>query len=479
MLQEVVKNKNIYLFSFIVSFVSVLIAAWLGIFTRPLSHFAFFWPANAILLGLLICFPNFRNVATFLGSFFAYLLADLSTGSSLVISLVLTIGNYISVGLSLILFLYFKNYSSCSKLSCYRHICPYFFSLVIASGLSSLFVVLVLPYVPDNFLNANSFLDSLLNWWSAELFNYATVLPILTSFPKHKVDYTSTQNWNLTKIIYLSLPLVFIIISMILTLQFFSYSALLYPLLALVWAANVYRFFTLTLICSVLGLTLYHSLSTLNFYIESNYVLHPMISIRIGLLIIIVCALIVGIIHTYHRRLYEEINYLTHFDRLTHAMNRQSFLKACQRLIKSKRQYPLSFVKIEIDQLQKIHDQYGSVTVDQVLENFSKIIRKKLRSEDLFCRIGNDEFMLLMQKLSLAEVVVIAQRIQAEIKNIDVQTEENKYVNITISLGISHCQVTEQIHIEQAISYADKALHQAKMQGNNQLNIHKNIVSAL
>ena len=478
-IRENIKSNHTYLFSFIVSFLVIFSAAWLGIFTRPFSHFAFFWPANAILLGLFICYPNLKKSAVVLGSFIAYVLADLITGSGWLLSLVLTIGNYISIGIAFFLSLQFTKYFTHFKPNYYFNIYPYFLSILIASAISSLCMIITLPYVPDNFLIMGSFFSSFLNWWSAELFNYALVLPIIMSFPRHNLGYFSVQDWTFGKWLSFILPLILIALSVVLTHKFFSEGALLYPLATLIWAATVYRFFTLAVISSIVGLTLYHSLSDLNFYTINQYTVHPMISIRIGLLIMILCALVMGVMNMYRKRLYEEVNYLRHFDSLTQAMNRESFLKTCQSLIKSKRQYPLTFVKIEIDQLAQIHEQYGLSIGDQLLKNFAKEIQQKLRTQDLFCRIGTDEFMLLIQKLPIEEGIYIAKRLQEEIKNLEIETEDGETLNISISLGISHCPITEKIHIEQAITYADKALLQAKMQGFNQLNIHKHIVAAL
>ena len=86
--------------------VVVFFACILGIFTRPLSYFSFFWPTNALLLGLLIRFPSLKNFGGILGAFIDYMGADLVTNNTLLITLGLTLSNFVAVFSGLFFFDY-------------------------------------------------------------------------------------------------------------------------------------------------------------------------------------------------------------------------------------------------------------------------------------------------------------------------------------------------------------------------------------
>ena len=79
----------------------IFVCCLLGIFTRPIAYFAYFWPANAVLIGLFLRFKRLRNVGGWLGAFIGYMSADLVTGNHLELTLALTIANFMTVGVSL------------------------------------------------------------------------------------------------------------------------------------------------------------------------------------------------------------------------------------------------------------------------------------------------------------------------------------------------------------------------------------------
>lgn len=75
---------------------SILVACLLGIYSRPLGFMAAFWPANAILLGLLLRHPELaRRPGSWLYALLAYVAADLLTGSTLFTALTLNLANLI------------------------------------------------------------------------------------------------------------------------------------------------------------------------------------------------------------------------------------------------------------------------------------------------------------------------------------------------------------------------------------------------
>ena len=75
----------------------VFVACLVGIYSRMPGTLAAFWPANALLLGLLVRFPSAASVSTWLAAAVGYLAADLATGSTLVKAALLNSANLVGV----------------------------------------------------------------------------------------------------------------------------------------------------------------------------------------------------------------------------------------------------------------------------------------------------------------------------------------------------------------------------------------------
>ncbi len=78
---------------FILFTIIVSICCFIGIASRPLSFLAFFWPANSVLLGLLVRYPQTRKLGTFLGAYTGYVIADLIQGTPFLLTIILTTSN--------------------------------------------------------------------------------------------------------------------------------------------------------------------------------------------------------------------------------------------------------------------------------------------------------------------------------------------------------------------------------------------------
>ena len=73
----------------------IFVCCLLGILTRPIAYFAYFWPANAVLIGLFLRFPQLRNLGGWIGAFIGYMSADLVTGNHFELTLALTVANLV------------------------------------------------------------------------------------------------------------------------------------------------------------------------------------------------------------------------------------------------------------------------------------------------------------------------------------------------------------------------------------------------
>lgn len=466
------------LFSFMaISFVIMLLASWFGILTRPLSYSAFFWPANAILLGMFMRYPHMCHPATLFGAFAGFMLADFTTGTYVVLSLVMTSANLISVLSCFYICNYLISMIKKEELeNSTQASYPYLISTLSGSFLSAVFASAILPHVPHTFLSADQPILNLISWWSGELFNYVLLVPILISFPSwekigQRIHAIAKSHLQLSDLQHV-LPLSAVIFSCVLTHYFFAPGALLYPLATLMWAATYYSLFNMSVMTTIVVLTMYHSLSLQYMHnVDTNF-LYPMFSVRIGLIILAITTLYICIMNINRRRIFKEVEYLADHDSLTEALNRRSFIKHAQKSLGREKNYPISILMLDMDHFKKLNDNYGHQAGDLALKHFAAIVRNNLRLDDLFCRIGGEEFVLMIRQTEMLDVLSIAERIR---ENVEITPFEHngEKIALSVSIGIRHIsELHPEIQLEHLLRDADEALYAAKQHGRNQVRIY-------
>lgn len=188
-----------------------------GIFGRPLAFLSIFWPANAILLGMLLRFPHLNNMGGWFGAFSGFMLADLLTGNYFILTLFLTIANLINPFVTLIFIRLFKlNYKEYNKGLTFL-----FLFLISSFGgclISSIFAVLTIPHIPNTFMEMDRIWIDFDMWWTGEILNFVAFLPIILAIPrKRDIQGYLVEKKNQSLNLQNSFPLLAVIMSVTLT----------------------------------------------------------------------------------------------------------------------------------------------------------------------------------------------------------------------------------------------------------------------
>ncbi|MBF0203088.1 MAG: GGDEF domain-containing protein [Desulfamplus sp.] len=171
------------------------------------------------------------------------------------------------------------------------------------------------------------------------------------------------------------------------------------------------------------------------------------------------------------KRLERELTQLATMDSLTGIINRRFFMERAEEEISRAVRYnhPITFFMMDIDHFKNVNDTYGHHAGDVVLKNVSQICLDSLRLNDLFGRIGGEEFAVLLPETPLEHAKIVAERIRQSIEkvrwNIDGIT-----VSCTMSIGISQLQRNSK-GLHQLMKAADDALYDAKNSGRNCIRI--------
>jgi len=111
-----------------------------------------------------------------------------------------------------------------------------------------------------------------------------------------------------------------------------------------------------------------------------------------------------------------KIEYLSYHDQLTGAFNRRYFEGAMKRLNHSEN-LPITLIMIDVNGLKLINDAFGHTMGDKLLKTASQYIQSACRNEDIFSRIGGDEFVLLLPQTDTEVAELIMKRIYQEMSD--------------------------------------------------------------
>ncbi|KZN33932.1 hypothetical protein N474_18750 [Pseudoalteromonas luteoviolacea CPMOR-2] len=147
-------------------------------------------------------------------------------------------------------------------------------------------------------------------------------------------------------------------------------------------------------------------------------------------------------------------------DQLTSLHNRLSLDLWLKNAMLSKA--GMSVLAIDIDHFKSINDVHGHRAGDEVLKELASVMRGNARADDFICRVGGEEFLVFLPKVSLGEAVDAAERLRKQV----LEHTMPKGIQVTVSIGVSHW-LNNESSIERAIELADQALYRAKRTGRN------------
>lgn len=129
------------------------------------------------------------------------------------------------------------------------------------------------------------------------------------------------------------------------------------------------------------------------------------------------------------------------------------------------RRYPFSVITVDIDHFKRINDEYGHAVGDEVLKYLAKHMQDSSRPDDLVCRTGGEEFILLLPETDANVAYKAAQRLNARVAN---EISPSIGRPITLSLGVA-CWPCANMSIAEVMKSADQALYAAKQAGRNRV----------
>ncbi len=153
-------------------------------------------------------------------------------------------------------------------------------------------------------------------------------------------------------------------------------------------------------------------------------------------------------------------------DPLTGCYNRREFVSQLKRNIAGviRHQNDLSLFMFDLDHFKKINDTYGHQAGDKVLQEISSLVKKNMRTNDIFARYGGEEFIAILPETDKIKAMELADRLRSKIAK-KIITYNNDKIKITASFGVA--QMDRCADMEKIIQDADTMLYKAKLNGRN------------
>jgi diguanylate cyclase (GGDEF)-like protein len=165
--------------------------------------------------------------------------------------------------------------------------------------------------------------------------------------------------------------------------------------------------------------------------------------------------------------LFYETKELSLRDSLTGCFNRAHGLETLDSELRRGRRSgrPVSVLMFDIDNFKAINDQYGHLRGDELLQRVGIHLTRVIRSTDVRCRYGGDEFLIILPDTPAVGAEQVAECIRKELASVAISAE-GKIVQSTVSVGVTTSDVGDRSPAT-LIERADAALYQAKRGGRN------------
>lgn len=166
-----------------------------------------------------------------------------------------------------------------------------------------------------------------------------------------------------------------------------------------------------------------------------------------------------------------ELRLLASHDPLTGCLNRRAFFDSAEKLYAQAAAAATEFccVMIDIDHFKSINDWHGHGVGDQVIQHVGKLIHASLRTSDLLCRYGGEEFCVALPGTEIEQAAQVAERIRHKIEaECGPGIRNVSGMKVTCSLGVAALSYGSA-SLPMLIDWADQALYAAKQGGRNQV----------
>ncbi|MEQ8801236.1 bacteriohemerythrin [Haliea sp.] len=165
------------------------------------------------------------------------------------------------------------------------------------------------------------------------------------------------------------------------------------------------------------------------------------------------------------RQLNDAMHELAMHDALTGLPNRRQATDFLDAQWPQRTTQPVSCLMIDADHFKRINDTFGHEQGDRVLKELALEIRQRFRTDDLVCRIGGDEFLVICPRTPIAKALELAEKLLVHINALKLPRQGGVWQG-SLSIGVA-CATDTMADTSDLLRMADEGLYAAKGAGRN------------
>lgn len=454
------------LYTFVFAALCVLVVA--GLAADPLFAPVWLWPADAVLVGVLVRY----QIIT------CPLLCWPLIGAVLVLGHVFWVGSWgeaaiFALGHGVPMYVAWVMLVRVNVLGALRK--PESTVRLLIAGLFAAVVGVAVALVLDlSFSNLDAQGRGTVNGLLGQWLGYCILLPavfLLPGFDERRGGFRSGR-FSVSGTLTLLAPMAVLCLGLVLYFTVRGPGAVAFLSPGLVYGVFVYQPRTtvrLNLIVTMIALVVPDWLGLFTNDIWS------MVSLQIGLLLLIGMPLLLSSVMTARNDLIAALNVALDHDELTDALSRSAFIRGTheylQRLPAAK--HGNALMMLDIDHFKALNDNHGHTAGDIALQEFSRVIKAALRPGDLFGRLGGEEFGIVLPDTSLQDCLVAAERLRRAVESIRLYYDSDEPLQISVSIGAVHTSQAPRATLNELIEIADGAMYEAKRGGRNRVCLYE------
>ena len=166
---------------------------------------------------------------------------------------------------------------------------------------------------------------------------------------------------------------------------------------------------------------------------------------------------------TAHMREKEHFRKKSELDGMTEIFNHSAFVQRAQKILADPDREAMSLILFDVDHFKSINDRFGHSVGDEVLVELTSLVKGQLRREEIFGRLGGEEFGILLPA-PLIDASAVGIRLLQRIRSHEFTARK---LNVTVSMGLADTAAFAVF--EDLYDAADRLLYSAKRNGRNRL----------
>ncbi|WP_422845192.1 GGDEF domain-containing protein [Acidovorax sp. M2(2025)] len=451
----------------------VFAACLVGIFARPIGFLSAFWPANALLLGLLARYPALARPPAWAAAAVGYVAADVVTGSPWGQALWLNAANLLGVTAGWLVLRPLD--APVLRLQSTASALQVLLAALAASGVGALAACGAAPVYFDT-----PWTDLLALWFSTELMNCVLIVPVVLAAPRAddpppacallgNQGTPGSQGSPGASRLWRAAPVSSLLLAEGVRAVAGGPGALALAVPGLLWCALSYSPFTACLLTLLVCLWTMADVATgvLNFTPAHA---SEVFSLRVGVTLLALGPLAVTCASAARAEALRRLGEAGRLPELPGVLSRTALLEqGGQLLARHERESAgLAVLVLHVDHFQDLQAEHGHGASSDLLVGIVRTLRQMLRTQDLLGRMGTVKFAVVLPGVSPADAQALAERLRSAVQAYTASPYGAPDLRTTVSIGMVHSSALGgDVDMDVLLLAANAALYRAKAQGRN------------